>query len=117
MIAELSHDRLKAVGFRVPISERVRVCVHNLGCLHIRLAWWILSRAMKRDKDFRDSWQSNIAMPIHDHTRPTCTCQFDSGHESTCALVRANKERNFHAVDISTCNAIADRLMKHLFDA
>ncbi len=79
------------VTFGPTRRERFRVWLSNLRVLHIRIALFVLCRAMRKDPSFRDSWQANIAMPIY------------VGADFKLTPVEANK--------------IADRLMKHLFDA
>lgn len=85
----------------------------------IRRALQTLSKAMREDPDFANSWKANIAMPICDATRPSCTCQWDAGHQAHCAIVRAHNLTAGHGIEPmpqAFANHIAARLMKHLFD-
>lgn len=106
-------------NYSVPLADRVSVWLTNLW--HWRTAWAVryLSKQLQRDKAFRDAWQSNIAMPIYDATHPQCTCPTKAGrydaHYPECPLYCLPlSDRELPAYQ---CNAIADRLMKHLFDA
>lgn len=91
---ELTACELPDVKPRASTGERLCVWFQNLRVLHIRIAYRILSRAMQKDKIFRDSWQANIAMPIYD------------------SLTHWD-----HQLKAGASNQIADRLMKHLFNA
>lgn len=88
---------------------------------HWRTAWAVryLSEQLQKDKGFRDSWHANIAMPIYDATRPQRTCDqmTFTGHFGSCPQVRANEVKNYYPMTPELCNDIADRLMKHLFNA
>lgn len=108
--------------YRAPLSERLSVWLRNLW--HWRTAWAVryLSKQLQRDKEFRDAWQANIAMPIYDATRPICTCprpeyaQWE-GHDSACPRFKAHEMGQDQPMSAEFCNVVADRLMKHLFDA
>jgi hypothetical protein len=90
-----------------------KIRIRNLW--HWRTAWAVrhLSKQLQRDKAFRDSWHSNIAMPIFDATRKECDCVAwwmpGCDHSSSCSSITT--------LSSNECCAIADRLMKHLFGA
>lgn len=102
--AKIYHD--------APPLERLRVWLTNL--YHWRTAWAVrhLSKQLQNDPEFRQSWHANIAMPIYDATRRECDCRaayINADHLDTCDSVTCLR--------IDDCNRIADRLMKHLFNA
>lgn len=78
------------------LLQNLKVRLHNLW--NWRTVWAVryLSKQLQRDKAFRDSWHANIAMPIYDAVNADCVEPIMSNAQAS---------------------AIADRLMKHLFDA
>ncbi len=73
-------------------DNRLSVWLHNLWHWRTRWAWRHLSKRMKRDRGYAESWQANIAMTIYDNSRSS-------------AVINHEK-----------CNQLADKLMSHLFD-
>lgn len=73
--------------------------LHNLW--HWRTAWAVryLSKQLQKDKAFRDSWQANMAVSIQDEMR----VEVDSDRIGQANYLLSNR--------------MADRLMKHLFNA
>lgn len=96
------------------LFRRTRVWLNNLW--HWRTAWAVrhLSKQLRNDPSFRQSWHANIAMPIYDATRPVCSCDVKP-HKEGCTA--GQYWANLLRPDINQCNRIADRLMKHLFGA
>lgn len=94
-----------AYHYLVPLSERLTVWLRNLW--HWRTAWAVrhLSKQLRKDKAFRESWQANIAMPIYDGTR------IDYDYTDSNGIIVKGVEN----MPIQQANDIADRLMKHLF--
>lgn len=82
-----------------PLHGRVSVWLKNVW--HWRTAWAVsyLSKQLQRDKWFRDSWHTNIAMTVYDAT-----------HVGPYLY-------EFDQIPIGDCNRVADRLMHHLFKA
>lgn len=114
----------KCVVYRVPIRERIRVAWENWKCRKVGKAVRTLSKALKDDAGFRQTWHANIAMPIYDATRPKCYCGLmssptdESGHTLGCKVGQAQTiPRRFECRDMSIeqANYIADQLMEHLF--
>lgn len=110
--------------------SRIHTFLRNLW--HWRTAWAVrhLSKQLRNDPYFRQSWQSNIAMPIYDATRPQCLHQCETSldrsephcelRDSRCEINQAcTIPRRFECreMSIEQANYIADRLMKHLFGA
>lgn len=100
--------------YRVPLLERLGVWWRNLRNRRTARAYRDLAAAMKADPDYAHSWLCNIAMPIYDSTRPSCTCDFQEGHEPGCPIVRAHN-LDTRPMSIEEANDIAKRLMRHLF--
>ena len=93
---------------RAPLSERFVVWLRNLW--RWRTAWAVkhLSRELQRSPGFRESWRANIAMPIYDATR--LAGKFEEGKPLPANHVCIH-------MPIEQANEIADKLLKHLFDA
>lgn len=87
-------------SYRLYYGGRIRIWFKNLW--NWRTAWAVryLSKQLQKDKEFRDAWHANIAMPIYD--------------ESAQHLVTHSAGHEFRHRFSNDC---ADRLMKHLFDA
>lgn len=130
---EMNNDATLIEHGRLPKPEsELRRLVWNAG-VHIRNLWhwrtkWAvsyLSKQLQKNPDFRDSWHSNIAMPIYDATRPKCYCMVlsgvaEGGHYPGCEVQQANTiPRRFECreMSIEQANYIAYRLIRHLFNA
>lgn len=102
-----------------PITEKLRVWFIN--SYHWRTKWAVrhLSKQLRRDPEFRESWKANIAMPIYDATRPVCNCGQSRFEPCLPQCARRQHAANAYLFEMppKQCNAIADRLMKHLFGA
>lgn len=80
------------------------VRLKNLWNWRTRWAVHHLSRELKRDPGFRQAWHANIAMPIYDATRSK------EAHDKASCGWKTHMEG-------AQCDAIADRILKHLFGA
>ena len=94
---------------RIKPSERLKTWLRNLW--HWRTAWAVryLSKQLQKDKAFRDSWQANIATTIFDTSSSNIDGHGAVHHKSDWSIAIG--------VGRKQCNEIADRLMKHLFNA
>jgi hypothetical protein len=101
--------------------------MRNIPNLPTKWAMKYICRQMRKDQAWRNSWHANIAMPIYDATRPQCYCHNllskpdqRPEHFHGCEILQANTiPRRFECreMSIEQSNYIANRLMKHLFDA
>lgn len=89
---------------------------------HWKTKWAVnhLSKQLKRDHEFRESWKANIAMPIFDATRPKCNCahELEAGklvHSLECPMTHAYRRGDLCGMTVQQANFIADKLMRHLF--
>lgn len=85
------------------ILNRFSVWLRNLW--HWRTAWAYrhLAKQMQKDRGYAESWQANIAMTIYDATKDDVLCRMNFP-EGSALILHSNQ-----------CNALADRLMSHLF--
>lgn len=104
-------------SYQAPLSERFVVWMRNL--YHWRTKWAVnhLSKQLQRDPGFRQSWHANIAMPIYDDTRKNCACLRFGQHDKDCHRYGIPGLNESHDMPIEQANHIADKLMKHLFNA
>jgi hypothetical protein len=81
-------SELKEPHYIPPMRERLRVWWHNWRNRKTAKAVHTLCKALQNDPAFARTWHSNIAMPIHDSS----------------------------VLNMESCNKLADKLMKHLFN-
>lgn len=76
-----------------------------------------LSFQLRRDSEFWNSWQSNFAMTIYDGTRPHCNCVWEPNtleeHVHDCPVAQPGVRE----MPATQANMIANRIMKHFFNA
>lgn len=124
-----------ATATETPMTpQQVHACFPKTNLrIKIRVAWqnWKvrktgravrhLSEQLRKDPGFRQTWHANIAMPIYDATRPTCSCTplgpSEHQHHPSCPVYQAGERSDVHGMPIAQANHIADKLMKHLFNA
>ena len=102
----------------------LRTWIINIPNIPTMLAFRIIQRAIRRDPDYAEGWQSNLAMAIYDESRPQCICRYRypepmewPGHDDDCAIVRAHDARHFneHKLSRKFCSNAADRFMQICF--
>ncbi len=106
-------DRCKCMTTKpynpTPLHERVEVWFRNLKCLPTALAINHLSKRMRNDPEYREAWKANIAMVLHDATREE--------HPNSWAIKGGGVSIPVRYMPIEQSAHIADRLMKHCFNA
>ena len=96
-------------------TEARRLCCNIMvwfrNLYHWRTVWAVkhLSKQLQRDPAFREAWRANMAMPIYDCTRGNHPTHWKIDGGGVAIAVRY--------MPAQQCNYIADRLLKHLFNA